>query len=56
MMGKVPFEEFQSEDVQKMYCNREFPDLDGIPHADLIRSCWSQDFESVGGLIPFLDV
>ncbi|KAF9772831.1 hypothetical protein IL306_009430 [Fusarium sp. DS 682] len=56
MMGKAPFEEFQSEDVQRMYRNQGFPDLTGIPHADIIRSCWSQDFESVDGLVPFLDV
>ncbi|KAJ0164701.1 Sperm motility kinase Y [Colletotrichum tanaceti] len=56
MTGKAPFAEFQSEDVQKMYSNHEFPDLAGIPHADLTRSCWSQEFESVDGLIPFLDV
>ncbi|TQN63702.1 Receptor-interacting serine/threonine-protein kinase 1, partial [Colletotrichum shisoi] len=37
MTGKPPFEEFQSEDVQKMYSNQEFPDLADIPHADLIR-------------------
>ncbi|KAK1981700.1 kinase-like domain-containing protein [Colletotrichum cereale] len=36
MMGKAPFEEFRSEDVQKMDRNREFPDLTGIRHADTI--------------------
>ncbi|TDZ28074.1 Receptor-interacting serine/threonine-protein kinase 1 [Colletotrichum spinosum] len=56
MMGQAPFEEFQSEDVHKMYRNQEFPDLTGIPHADIIRSCWAQEFESVDGLVPFMDV
>ncbi|GJC98602.1 serine threonine protein kinase [Colletotrichum higginsianum] len=56
MTGKPPFEEFQSEDVQKMYSNQEFPDLADIPYGDLIRGCWSQDFESVDGLVPLLDV
>ncbi|WQF88453.1 Putative protein kinase [Colletotrichum destructivum] len=56
MTGKPPFEEFQSEDVQKMYSNQEFPDLADIPHADLIRGCWSQDFESVDRLVPLLNV
>lgn len=56
MMGKAPFDRFESEDVQKMYRNEEFPDLTGIPHADLIRTCWSKDLEGVDGLDPFLNV
>ncbi|TDZ67528.1 Receptor-interacting serine/threonine-protein kinase 1 [Colletotrichum trifolii] len=56
MMGRAPFEEFQSEDVQNMYRNHVFPDLTGIPHAHLIPRCWSRDIESVGGLAAFLDI
>jgi serine/threonine protein kinase len=56
MMGKAPFQEFRSEDVQERYKNQNFPDLTGIPHAALIRGCWSQDFESIDGLLSFLDI
>ncbi|KAK1675540.1 kinase-like domain-containing protein [Colletotrichum godetiae] len=54
MTGKAPFEEFQSRDVQRMYNNQEFPDLTGVPHSDLILGCWSQNFESVNGMLSFL--
>ncbi|KAK1711262.1 kinase-like domain-containing protein [Colletotrichum acutatum] len=56
MMGKAPFQEFQSGEVREMYNNREFPDLTSVPHAGLILGCWSQSFESVDGLLSFLDI
>ncbi|KAK1467815.1 hypothetical protein CTAM01_16985 [Colletotrichum tamarilloi] len=56
MMGKAPFQEFQSEEVREMYSNQEFPDLTGVPNAGLIQGCWSQNFDSVDNLLCFLDI
>lgn len=54
MTGKAPFQEFESEEVVKRYLAHDFPDLNGIPHADIIQRCWLQKFQAVDELIELL--
>ncbi|KAH8907421.1 kinase-like protein, partial [Coniochaeta sp. PMI_546] len=56
MTGKAPFQEFQSEEVGRRYSSHDFPDLNGIPFAEIIQSCWLQKFEVVDELVSLLKV
>lgn len=39
MTGKVPLEEVASSKVELLYRTRQFPDLCGVPHGEIILQC-----------------
>ncbi len=43
---EMPFEDFGSDDVERLYAAEEFPDLSGLVAADIIRDCWAEKFET----------
>ncbi|GKU10517.1 unnamed protein product [Fusarium langsethiae] len=55
MEGKAPFEEFDSREVQTKYQAYEFPDLQGMPYAKIIRDCWLGGFNCVGEVIEAMN-
>lgn len=44
--GKAPFEDLPDDVVEKMYLDGTFPDLAGVPWAELIVLCWQQKVHS----------
>ncbi|OAL57043.1 hypothetical protein IQ07DRAFT_594472 [Pyrenochaeta sp. DS3sAY3a] len=45
--GHEPFEELTDEDqVEKLYKDGVFPELTGVPFAEIIALCWRQEAES----------
>ncbi|KAM0294469.1 hypothetical protein ACHAPM_011208 [Fusarium culmorum] len=55
MEGKAPFEEFDSGEVQSKYQACEFPDLGGIPCAEIIQGCWLGKFSCVKEVIEAIN-
>ncbi|CAF3454599.1 serine threonine protein kinase [Fusarium langsethiae] len=40
--GKAPFEDLSDDEVEQNFLNGVFPELNGLPYADLIALCWQQ--------------
>lgn len=54
LTGKAPFHEFQSEEVERRYSAHDFPDLAGMPCAEIIQKCWLQQFGLVDEVIELM--
>jgi serine/threonine protein kinase len=55
MEGSAPFEAFDSAEVQSKYQAGEFPDLEGIPYAKVVRDCWLGKFSCVREVIEAIN-
>lgn len=44
--GKAPFEELRDDEVEEKFGAGEFPDLAGVPCANVITLCWQQKLSS----------
>lgn len=60
LTGKPPFYEFaafddRSSPVQRLYSERRFPEVQGLPLSDVMLGCWSGSFDSMAEIIVALD-
>ncbi|RDL35955.1 uncharacterized protein BP5553_06567 [Venustampulla echinocandica] len=46
MAWEMPFEELETDDVEKKYAAEEFPDVTRLLVGDIIRDCWAEKFET----------
>ncbi|KAF2455230.1 kinase-like domain-containing protein [Lineolata rhizophorae] len=53
--GHEPYNELTDEDqVEKLYKDRVFPELSGVPFAEVIALCWRQEAESAKMIIELV--
>ena len=52
--GRDPCSDLSEEDVERLYRDRVFPELSGVPFAESISQCWKQEAESAGTILEFL--
>lgn len=52
--GRMPYEEFEVEDVEDKFAKGEFPGLGGVLFAEVIRRCWVCEFESAEAVVQAL--
>ncbi|KAG4443316.1 hypothetical protein IFR05_001185 [Cadophora sp. M221] len=51
MAWKVPFDNLKDdEEVEKNYADEKFPDITGLLVGTVIRSCWTEQFETAEDL------
>lgn len=46
LTGTSPYEELASQEVEKLYQEREFPDVSHLPCGEIILKCWLGQFSS----------
>ncbi len=46
LTGNKPYEELPSHEVERLYQEKDFPDVSGLPCGDVIRKCWLCEFDS----------
>jgi serine/threonine protein kinase len=46
LAGYSPYEEVPSDEVERLYEEKNFPDLSGLPCGDVIMKCWLCEFDS----------
>jgi hypothetical protein len=46
MAWKMPFEDLETDDVEKRYAAEEFPDVTRLLAGDIIRDCWAEKFDT----------
>ena len=46
LAGYSPYEEVPSDEVERRYQEREFPDVSNLPCGDVIIKCWLGEFDS----------
>lgn len=44
--GASPYEDLASDEVERLYREKEFPDVSGIPCGEIIKQCWLCQVES----------
>jgi serine/threonine protein kinase len=52
--GKAPFEDLSDDQVEQNFLRGVFPELDGLPYADLITLCWQQRVTALD-IIQYMD-
>ncbi|KAF1915595.1 kinase-like domain-containing protein [Ampelomyces quisqualis] len=53
--GHEPYEELTDEDqVEKLYKDGVFPELSGVPFAEIIALCWRQKAESAKSIVEYV--
>lgn len=52
--GKQPYHELEDKEVEEKFKVQEFPPLDGVLFADVIRKCWLSYFESAQTVLDAL--
>ncbi|KAM5350643.1 hypothetical protein ACJ41O_007148 [Fusarium nematophilum] len=55
MTGRAPFQEFASEEVERRYAAHDFPDLAGVPCAEMIGRCWRHEVASAREVVDFVE-
>lgn len=55
MTGKYPFEEAQSDEVEKLYEANSFPDVTNIVEGDIIKGCWHKDIDTARKVFDYLE-
>ncbi|TAQ84196.1 hypothetical protein B7494_g7480 [Chlorociboria aeruginascens] len=56
MTGRQPYEELTDKEVLALFEKQEFPSLDLIPCAEVIRGCWFCEFSSVEQIAPLVNI
>ena len=46
LTGHSPYEELPSDEVERLYQEKEFPDVSNLPCGDVIIQCWLGEFDS----------
>jgi len=46
MSWKMPFEDLDDDDVEKMYAAEKFPDVTHLLAGNVIRDCWNEKFDT----------
>ena len=46
MAWEMPFEDLETDHVEKKYAAEEFPDVTRILAGDIIRDCWAKKFDT----------
>ncbi|KAF2254240.1 hypothetical protein BU26DRAFT_514209 [Trematosphaeria pertusa] len=46
MAWKKPFNELNSEEVERCFAREEFPDIRNVSCASVVQKCWDEEFES----------
>ncbi|KAI5866054.1 kinase-like domain-containing protein [Durotheca rogersii] len=54
--GKKPYEGLEDDDIEKKFASWEFPGLEGILFAEVIRKCWFSEFESAEAVLQALSM
>lgn len=54
MTGRYPYEEVSSEEVEKLYERREFPDVSNLLCGDIISECWHRQVDTAQAVLDFL--
>ncbi|TPX14900.1 uncharacterized protein E0L32_005009 [Thyridium curvatum] len=53
--GYEPYDDLEDEDqVERLYMGGVFPELGGVPFADIIKLCWQQEAESAKMIIELI--
>jgi hypothetical protein len=42
----MPFEDLETDDVEKKYATEVFPDVTRLLAGDIIRDCWTEKFDT----------
>lgn len=53
--GAAPLEDVPSKEVERRYRADEFPELAGIPYADIISKCWHWEFSSAEEVVGLIE-
>lgn len=46
LQGTSPYEEIPSDEVERLFTQKEFPDVSGIPCGPIIKQCWLSQVDS----------
>ncbi|OAA54775.1 Protein kinase-like domain protein [Niveomyces insectorum RCEF 264] len=52
--GRQPYDGMEDGDVEKKFASREFPSLDGVLFAGVVRRCWLSELESAEAVLDAL--
>ncbi|KAH6670819.1 hypothetical protein B0J14DRAFT_702839 [Halenospora varia] len=65
MAWEMPFEDLETDDVEKKYAAEKFPDVTRLLAGDIIRDCWAEKFDTsrdveeapakIPNFLPFID-
>jgi len=55
MTGKAPYQELESDEVERRYCAQDFPDITDIPCGKIIQRCWRSDVVSAQEVCDFVE-
>lgn len=48
--GASPYEEIPSDEVERLFTEREFPDISRIPCGQIIKQCWLSQLDTAAGV------
>jgi serine/threonine protein kinase len=55
MTGKAPYQELESDEVERRYRAHDFPDITDVPCGKIIQCCWRSDVVSAQEVCDFVE-